>query len=136
MACNCHGPSSAMGFVFEDPAPPQQPPPVDLTLLGPPAWWNPLSSEWLPTQIGRRIGEYGKERATAAAEAVTEEADKLAKQVDALKPDPLRAAQAILGEPSWGYYGPQAAKGLLVLGLVGGTGYLVYRASQKRKRRR
>jgi len=126
-----------MGLVFEDPAPPQDPPTVaPVALVGPPAWWNPLSSEWFPTQIGRAVAEYGRDKATAAAEAVTEEADALAKKVDALKPDPLRAATAILGEPSWGYYGPATAKGLLVLGLVGGTGYFVYLASKKRKRKR
>jgi hypothetical protein len=112
-----------------DPLPPPARP-----SLGPDKWWNPLSPSWPPTAAGRAVGETLKAGAQTAADTLERTAEAAASAADALNPDPIPAAVAIIGKPSWGFWAPSALAGAASLIVVGGVGLFLYKHRSGKKR--
>ncbi len=111
------------------PLPPPKPPRPP-TLIGPDAWWNPFSPSWPTTAAGRAAWEAARQKSAQVAQDVEEAAEALQSTV----PDPVVAAEIVVGRPTWGYYLPTVAAGVGSAALLAVAGGLVYRAKHKRKR--
>ena len=127
--------ASVLGDAAPLPLPPPKPPRPP-TLIGPDAWWNPFSPSWPPTAAGRAAVDYGRRKSAEVAADVEERIEQKVAELEENTPnvDPIVIAEAIVGKPTWGYYVPTVAVGLVSAGAILGAGALIYRA-KKRKRK-
>ena len=121
---------SDLGGVLGDqyiPLPPPKPPSPG-ALVGPDKWWNPFSPQFPTARAGAAVADALRAKSAEIADATAEAANALKAKI----PDPVIAAETIVGKPTWGYYVPTVLLGVGGVLAVGLGGALAYRHYRKR----
>lgn len=122
------GPRSYLAEVLGAVPLPPPSPPRPPTLVGPDKWWNPFAPSWPTTALGRAAYEAARNKSAQVAQDI----ERRTEQMRDLVPDPIIAAETVIGRPTWGYYVPTVAAGTLAVGALALVGGLVYKHRKKR----
>jgi hypothetical protein len=109
------------------PKPPRPP-----TLIGPDRWWNPFSPSWPTTALGRAAADLARQKTAQVASEIEDATGKIAEAIPGI--DPIVAAEAIVGRPTWGYYVPTVGA-VVAASAVAVAAAMVYRRSKRKGRR-